>query len=194
VVSLRLTGTRLVRGACRGKGAGGLPGLWAIGVRWPGLGWSGRKGGRVAGGFDQVHPLVGDAGPIRWCARWGRWIRCRPGDWGPSPRRCAGGSSTCSAPRPATCSMTCSLARVRWVGPGPRSRARRSRRVRRRSARCMRPGPTRRNETSRDASSPAASDASHPSSEALHGRLRRASSGSARTFPRRAPSRPGCGS
>jgi hypothetical protein len=40
--------------------------------------------------------------------------------------------------------MTCSLARVRWVGPGPRSRARRSRRVRRRSARCIRPGPTRR--------------------------------------------------
>jgi hypothetical protein len=55
-----LTFLRLVRGLLRDRGlAGGPPGsrLGRAGAV-TGLGWSGRCGGRPAGGFEQVHPLV----------------------------------------------------------------------------------------------------------------------------------------
>jgi hypothetical protein len=82
------------------------------------------------------------AGPTRWCAGWGRWIRCRAGWSAPSPQRCAGGSSSSWARGLVTPWMTCSPARGRSAGPGPPTPA--SRRLGRRSTRRARPGPTRR--------------------------------------------------
>jgi hypothetical protein len=58
------------------------------------------------------------AGPTRWCAGWGRWIRCRAGWSAPSPQRCAGGSSSSWARGLVTPWMTCSPARGRSAGLG----------------------------------------------------------------------------
>jgi hypothetical protein len=81
-----------------------------------------------------------------------RSIRERPvRDPYPSPRlrRCAGGSSPCSAPRRATLWMICSPALVRSAGPRAPTPA---------SSRPLRPQVTRRGRAPADASSPAAND------------------------------------
>jgi hypothetical protein len=101
----------------------------------------------------------------------------------PSPRlrRCAGGSSPCSAPRRAALWMICSLALVRSAGPGAPTPA--SSRPLRRKFPVV--------EGRADALSPAANDTCDPSSKASHERLCPVAPGicsvTVRTFPGMAP-------